>query len=181
MAGGGDLDDGGHPAQPVVCDVAHLRGQDAVLGPQQRHPAVQPGKRHRGLRPSEDTRIPLPRPSAVRLADRRGGDVIRDVTENWLVRDRAEACEGRLPRWVDAQLPEDALPPCRLLLWSHVANGGIDDHRPLDARPARRPQPQRDETTHAVPDDYRRSVKPGIRYDSENLVCPRIKVVGLAA
>src|SRR6266403_1280220 len=34
-----DLDDGGDPAEPVVQDLALLRGDQAVFGPEQRDPA----------------------------------------------------------------------------------------------------------------------------------------------
>ena len=54
--GGGDLDERGDPAEPVVHDVAHLRGHDAVLGPEQRHPAVQPGQRQPCRGPGAKTR-----------------------------------------------------------------------------------------------------------------------------
>src|SRR5947209_1452435 len=136
MPGDGYLDDRGHPAKPVVDAVAHLRGQDAVLCPEEGRAAVQlPQRRAWRIPAVEDGRVPLPRPPVLALADRHAGDMIGDVADYRLVGDRTEAGENRLPRRVAAQLPEDTLAARRLLLGSRVAQRGVDDHRALDVRP----------------------------------------------
>ena len=61
VGGGRNLDQRGEAAEPVIHHLAHLRRHDAVLGAEQRDPAVEPGQQRRGqLVPGEDARVEFP-------------------------------------------------------------------------------------------------------------------------
>ncbi len=153
VTGHRNLDERGDPASSWCIDLAHLPGHDAVLGAEQRHPAVQPGQQGGPeLRQAEDPRIELPRPAALDLAYRRLGDMPGDVAQGGLVRNGMEPGDGRRPGGVDAQRPEGAVLARRLLFRGEVTDGRIDDDRPGDPGPVEAGQPQRNETAHAVPD-----------------------------
>src|SRR5258708_5133213 len=84
------------------CRVALLRGDQAVFGPEQRDPAVEPGQQLGGeMIPGEDVRVELPRPAAFGRADRGRGHVVRDVGQRRLIGDRAEAGHRRLGSRID--------------------------------------------------------------------------------
>ena len=75
---GRDLDERGDAAEPVIHDLAHLPGQNAVLGPEQSHATIQPGEQGGAeMRPGEDPRVKLPRPAAAAART--------DVSATWLV------------------------------------------------------------------------------------------------
>ena len=121
---GGDLDERGDAAEPVVHDLAHLPGQDAVLGTEQGHAAVQAGEQGEAeLLPAEDPRVELPGPAALGGPHRRLGHMSGDVGQRRLRGHRAEPRDGRLAGGVDVQRPEGAVLPGGLLLRGKVAHG----------------------------------------------------------
>ena len=128
-----DLDHRGDAAEPVVQDLALLRRDQAVFGPEQRDPAVEPGQQLGGeMIPDEDARVELPRPAALGRADRGGGHVVRDVGQRRLIGNRAEAGHGRLGGRVHAQRAERPVLARRPVLGGHVPDRGVDGDGPGD-------------------------------------------------
>ena len=105
-----DLDDRGDPAEPVVHDLAHLRGHQAVLGAEQRDPAVQPGEQCQG-RAGAGRRCAGRTSSSSRRARRgsRWRPRARRCRQHRLVRDGTEPGDGRFPGRVDPERPERTL------------------------------------------------------------------------
>jgi hypothetical protein len=191
VPGGRDLDDRGDPAQAVVHDLAHLHRHDAVLGPEQGHPAVEPGQQGGPERlAGEDPPVELPGPAAVRVlgggghgADRGLGHVPGDPGQGRLERDRPEVGQAVLAGRVDAQRAEGPLLPGRGLLGGQVtvADRGVDDHRARDLRPVQAGQPERGQATHAVPDHGRRLGQAGVGGHGQDLAGPDVERVVVAA
>ena len=173
-----DLDDRGDAAEPVVEDLALLRGDQAVFRPEQRDPAVEPSQQLGGeMVPGEHARVELPRPAALGRADRGRGHVVRDVGQGRLIRDRAEPGHGRLGRRVHAQRAERPVLARRPVLGSHVPDRGVDGDGPGDLGPGQGGEPQRDQAAHAVADDHGRGGGPGFGHDGEYFAGPRVEAV----